>query len=128
MSIAAQVGAFAQGARPLIGKLKLYSDPGGGICVPMSIGNALRRTGQRFLLSLQEIGEASGLPFRQIWQSGLSDPQMLAALRRLGVQFETIQSAKSLENLINIARKAEGVVSLPLSSAIRHGRVLCCGM
>jgi hypothetical protein len=94
----------------------------------MSIGNALRRTGQRFLLSLQEIGEASGLPFRQIWQSGLSDPQMLAALRRLGVQFETIQSAKSLENLINIARKAEGVVSLPLSSAIRHGRVLCCGM
>jgi LysM repeat protein len=117
VSIAAAVGSFAQGARPLLGKLKLYSDPGGGICVPMSIGNALRRTGQRFLLSLQEIGEASGLPFRQIWQSGLSDPRMLAALRRLGTKFETIPRTQSLENLISIAKKTDGVVSLPLSSA-----------
>jgi hypothetical protein len=117
VSIAGQLGSFSQEARPLLGKLKLYSDPGGGICVPISIGNALRRTGQRFLLSLQEIGEASGLPFRQIWQSGLSDPQMLAALRRLGARFETVGSARNLENLVNIARRTDGVVSLPLSSA-----------
>jgi hypothetical protein len=118
VSIAGAVGSFSQKTRPLLGKLKLYSDPGGGICVPMSIGNALRRTGQRFLLSLQEIGEASGLPFRQIWQSGLTDPQMLAALRRLGAKFETIPRAQSLNNLVNIARRSDGVVSLPLSSPI----------
>jgi hypothetical protein len=116
-AIAAQVGSLAQGARPLLGKLKLYSDPGGGICVPISIGNALRRTGQRFLLSLQEIGEASGLPLRQIWQRGLSDPQMLAVLRRLGAKFEVVGNARSLENLISVARKADGVLSLPLSGA-----------
>ena len=49
VSIASQSGTALQRARPLIGKLKLYSDPGGGLCVPMSIGNALQRTGQRFL-------------------------------------------------------------------------------
>ncbi|HMD76722.1 MAG TPA: LysM peptidoglycan-binding domain-containing protein [Terracidiphilus sp.] len=117
-SIAAEVGGLAKGARPLLGKLKLYSDPGGGICVPMSIGNALRRTGQRFLLSLQEIGEASGLSFAQIWNRGLTDPQMLATLRRLGVRFETIARAQNWENLVNIAKRSDGVVSLPLSSGI----------
>jgi LysM repeat protein len=117
VSIASQSGTVLQKARPLVGRLKLYSDPGGGLCVPISIGNALRRTGQRFLLSLQEIGQASGVPFQQIWKTGLTDPQMLSALRKLGVKFTVVQQAQSLQHLTTIARATKGVVSLPLSSA-----------
>jgi hypothetical protein len=115
VSIASQSGTVLQRARPLVGRLKLYSDPGGGLCVPLSIGNALRRTGQRFLLSLREIAEASGVPYGQILAKGLSDPQMLSALRKLGVTFETIQKADSMKNLQAIASRTKGVVSVPLN-------------
>lgn len=118
VGIAAEVGGLAQSARPLLGKLKLYTDSGGGICTVMSIGNALRRTGQRFLLSLREIGEASGIPFSRILEEGLTDPQMLAALRRIGAKFETIPVAQSWGNLVNIAKRTDGVVSLPLRSTL----------
>jgi hypothetical protein len=117
VSIAAEVGGLGQSARPLLGKLKLYTDAEGGICAVISIGNALRRTGQRFLLSLREIGEASGVPFSRILEEGLTNPQIMAALRRIGAKFETIPAAQSWENLVNIAKRTDGVVSLPLTSA-----------
>lgn len=118
-SIGLEVGGFAQEVRPFLGRqLRLFSDPGGHLCVPVSIGNALRRTGQRLLVPLEDIISASPLKLWQIKEAkGLTDPQMLTTLRRLGAKFEVIQQAQSFENLVAIAKKADGVVSLPLSSA-----------
>jgi nucleoid-associated protein YgaU len=82
---------------------------GGGICAPLSVGNAVRRTGQRFLLSLDEIAQAHGLPDITSVH-GLDMKQSITALRRLGTAFEEIPAAGSLKNLSNTAERGGGVV------------------
>jgi hypothetical protein len=108
--IATSAGGVIKKARSLAGKIVgLYADAGGNICAPLSVGNAVRRTGQRFLLSLDEIAQAHGVPGISSVQ-GLTMTQSIAALRRLGTAFEEIPGAGSLENLSNTARRGGGVV------------------
>ena len=110
VSIATSVGGAIKAARPLAGKaIGLYADAGGGICAPLSIGNAVRRTGQRFLLSLDEIAQAHGLPGISS-VDGLKMTESIAALRRLGTAFEEIPAAGSLERLSTTAKRGGGVV------------------
>jgi len=112
VGIATSVGGVIKTARPLVGKtVGLYADAGGDICAPLSVRNAVRRTGQRFLLSLDEIAQAHGLPGISSVQ-GLSMTQSIAALRKLGTAFEEIPAAGSLENLSNTAKRGGGVVML----------------
>ena len=116
LAIAGGAAKAAQYGRPVLGRvIGLYADPGGGICAPLAIGNALRRTGQRFLLSLDDIARAHGLPGISS-VSNLNMTQSINALRRLGLNFRKIENAASFENLASIARQGDGVVMFRIMS------------
>jgi hypothetical protein len=114
ISIAVPLARASQAARPVLGKIMgLYADPGGGICVPIAIGNALRRTGQRFLVSLDEIAQASGLKGISS-VSSMTMTESVNALRKLGAKFDTIAQVSKFDDLANAARQGDGVVMFRL--------------
>jgi hypothetical protein len=119
LSIAGAVGEAGQIARLRVGtKLKLYKDAGGDICAPLATGNALRRTGQRILLSLDEIAKAHG--FKDLFSldkaGGAAMEETIAALEKLGARFKTIDRAESMAKLAGEASKDEGVVMFRLTT------------
>jgi len=113
MTIVSSAGKAVQLGRPLVGRaIGLYANVRGPVCVPITVGNAVRRAGQRFLLSLEEIARAHGVSGLKDIVSGLNITQTLAALRKLGVAFRELGAAGTWEGLITRFAENEGVVMI----------------
>jgi hypothetical protein len=74
------------------------------------MANAARRTGQRLFISLSEIAKAHGLSMECLSEAGVSMAQSIAALRRLGIAFTELGSAKDWASLVARFAESDGVV------------------
>jgi hypothetical protein len=102
---------------PALGrKIGLYVDvaPESGICSPISVANAIRRTGQRVLMCLDDIAQAHGFTGIKAaaWLEGASMEESVSALKFLKVEHEIIPQAGSWENVVKLAQQRKGVLML----------------
>jgi hypothetical protein len=115
LSIALPLARGGQAVRPWIGRLiGLYVDTGGNTCATLAVGNSLRATGQRFLVSLDEIAAAHGKTLRVIEEYGTTNEETFRALEQLGVRFRDLGQTGSISNLMQAARQGDGVVMMRL--------------
>ncbi len=127
------VGRVVQGAnnflRPFLGRLlqgvaniTYWRQIRGGLCVPISIAQALQRTGTRLVVPLKEIAKAAGKPLPDITKAGLKLPEIRAALQGLKVDYKEIPGGfiKSWNDLAAHTARTEGAV-LVLLRLTRQG-------
>lgn len=127
------VGRVVQGAnnflRPFLGRLLQgvsnlvhWRQVRGGLCVPISIAQALQRTGTRLVVPLKEIAKAAGKPMPDITKSGLKLPEIRAALQGLKVDYKEIPGGfiKNWNDLVAHTARTEGAV-LVLLRLTRQG-------
>lgn len=100
-------------AGPAIGRaVGLYEDvaPTKGICAPIAVGNAVRRVGQRLMLSLDEIAIAHGRAGGILSAESVTMEESVSALKALKVEHEVIPQAQSWENVVNLLKQRKGVM------------------
>jgi hypothetical protein len=103
---------------PAIGRSTgLYSDVAeeSGICAPISVANAIRRTGQRLLMSLDDVAMAhgrAGIMAAEWTVEGASMEESVSALKVLKVEHEIVPKAGSWENVVKLAQQRKGVMML----------------
>jgi hypothetical protein len=105
--------AIAGRVGPVLGRtVGLYEDvaPSKGICAPIAVANAIRRTGQKVMLSLNDIALAHGRTGGILSFEGATMEESISALKTLKVQHEVIPQARNWENLINLLKERQGVV------------------
>ena len=98
---------------PALGRaIGIYEDvaPTKGICAPIAVANAIRRVGQRLVLSLDEIAIAHGRTGGIMSAECVTMEESISALKALKIQHEVISEAKSWENLGDLLSKRGGVV------------------
>ncbi|QHV97315.1 LysM peptidoglycan-binding domain-containing protein [Spirosoma endbachense] len=93
----------------------------GGLCAPIAIGQALQRAGYRIAISVSEIAKAIGIPLETIATSGTPNRLIADALRRLGVVFSEIDTARrrgltSFEELKRLAIQEDRPLLVVLKS------------
>jgi hypothetical protein len=91
----------------------LWRRIGGGNCVPISIAQALQRSGQKFAVGLAEIAKAIGQPLEEIYEQGVKHWSSIGpALSKLGVEFTTLmpQQISKFEDLVRVAGSTDGPV------------------
>ena len=93
---------------------QLYEDlaPTRGICAPIAVANAIRRVGQRFLLSLDEIATAHGRAGGILSAEGVTMDESISALRALKVEHEVIPRAESWENVVSLVKQRKGIMMI----------------
>ena len=104
---------------PIIGRVVqvitnswLWRTIGGGNCVPISIAQALQRTGQKFVVGLAEIASALGQSLTDIYKNGVRNWSTIGpALNKLGVEFVALfpQSGK-FDDVWRFASGADGPI------------------
>lgn len=121
MSIVAPAAKLARAGAPAVAKglgkvVPLYAG-GKGPCVPIAVGNALRRTGQRFFLSLTDIAKAHGFESLADLAKGTDMQTTIQAFRKLGVAFQELGRAMSLESLATRLLGKNGVIMIRIVSS-----------
>jgi hypothetical protein len=94
----------------------------GGLCVPITVAQALQRTGQKLAVSLRAIAEAAGESLAVIEQSGLSPDRIAGVLQRLGVEFTAISrgTVNTWDDIVRLAQSSEGPVMVGLRGVRNH--------
>ena len=127
------LGKVASVSKPIVAKvLKFISKfywkaKSGGLCVPISLGKALQETGQRILVSLDDVLEGMGRTLEsfsgEFAQGGKPD-QIRRAFNELKVVFEELpaRSAQSWDDIKLFAANTEGVIMVPLKRVFRGNR------
>jgi hypothetical protein len=92
----------------------LYEDvaPARGICAAIAVGNAVRRVGQRLLLSLDEIAAAHGWSGGILSAEGATMEESISALKALKVDHAVISRAGSWENVVSLLKQRRGVMMI----------------
>ncbi|MCZ2153179.1 MAG: hypothetical protein LC114_04640, partial [Bryobacterales bacterium] len=105
-------GKVLQGSKTLFGRaiqvlsnLRIWRALEGGLCVPISIAQALQRGGYKVAVSLKEIADALGSPLIRIFKDGTMWHTVEGALKSLGVQFSKFDGAayRTLDALKRLA-------------------------
>ena len=114
-------GKILQGAKPAGGQVvryisnaKVWRHCGGGVCAPITIAQALQRTGTKFTVGLKEIADALGKPLIRIYKSGIHHSAIAKALTQLGLKFQTLAkgSITTFSAAFAKARVSEGPIML----------------
>jgi hypothetical protein len=88
-------------------------------CVPVSIAQALQRTGQRYAISLLEIAKAIDTPLETIQLKGLKSLSGVAAgLEKLGVQFDMVPPdiIKTIDQVYAKAMTVDGPILVAIET------------
>jgi LysM repeat protein len=95
----------------------------GNTCAPVSQVNALRLSGQRFLITVEELAKKAGLNLQQIALSGrgaTTYTDMVSAMQKMGVAVKTLAQGTpmGLQSVVNLIRmNAGGVVTFSIRTA-----------
>jgi len=96
----------------------------GGLCAPISIAQALQRTGQKFAVSMADVAAAVGQPLKDIVANGVRQwPSIAPALRKLGVEFSEIPALFSgkFDELARMAETLDGPIMVRLKAFTKRG-------
>ena len=130
-------GKVLQGSKTLFGRavqtvanLKVWRNLDGGLCVPISIAQALQRGGHRIGVSLAEVANALGIPLVRIFKEGVKTmAEIEAALIKLGLQVSRFDGAayNTFNALKTLAGRQPGPLLVPITAADGAGHVILVG-
>jgi nucleoid-associated protein YgaU len=124
---------FAGGVGAVAGRvsrvLRVVQASSTATCSWVTATNALRATGQRFFITMDQLANEAGVSIKEIAQSGTGLPgyaAMVSAFQKSGVAYRILQPAgNSLEEAVNLARaNGSGAVTFSIIWGARMGHRL----
>lgn len=124
ITIASAAGKGLGKAATYLANMRLFADTGGPACALYASANAIRRTGQRIMISLDDVAQAHGFDGLAKFlsnASGLSLTQTVAAFRKLGIALRGLGKAGSIEDVMLNAARNEGIVMARVKTVAGEG-------
>lgn len=126
LNVAGGAGAVAGRVGRL---LRVVQTSGTATCAWVTATNALRTTGQRFFITMDQLASEAGVSIQQIAQSGTGIPgysAMVAAFQKSGVAYRILQpTGNALEEAANMARlNGSGAVTFSIRWGAQMGHRL----
>lgn len=124
-----RIARAAGGLRPWLGGIiqqiqnhRYWRGLRGKACVPISIAQALLRTGQRLVLKLEDVAKAMGKDVKAFERAGATISEQRAALNALKAKFVELPrgAAQSWSDIETFAAGTDGVLLVPLTR-VRKG-------
>ncbi|HEY2017582.1 MAG TPA: hypothetical protein VGH38_28950 [Bryobacteraceae bacterium] len=107
--------ALARAAGRALAQDSMLLDSGKGrTCAVRALANALRRTGQKSSISLEEIAQVAGMDMATM--VGMTAKEVEQVLIDLEIPYRNLGKARTLSNAVNEAGRRRGVVLIGLES------------
>jgi hypothetical protein len=86
----------------------------GGLCVPITIAQAIQRTGHKVAVSLNAIAEAAGVSLASIERSGLNPGMITTTLTNLGIQHNVLANSaiRNFDDIVRLASASDGPIMI----------------